>query len=156
MKTPSRHTDGSQQAHQIGEEFGSPLPPECCQGRLFLIEYSILFGLQLLCFLVDIGIWVVSAYSMYEIMFSFFYYLALFGRIQPIQPAFPSRNDSNGHYLLVSLHFVSFFSFIASYYCLQFSFHLFSKNAASGASNWHFTSMNLCNRPLLTVSLFCA
>jgi hypothetical protein len=45
------------------EEYDSPPPPQCCQKRLWLLEYGILLSIQLACFLVDIGIWITGAYS---------------------------------------------------------------------------------------------
>lgn len=65
MQTPARRRAGSVKTHSKAEEYDSPAPPSCCIGRLFLLEYGILFGLQLFCLGLDLIIWVVAAYSVY-------------------------------------------------------------------------------------------
>lgn len=68
MHTPRHGTGSSGGTRSLPEEYNSPPPPRCCQKRMYLMEYGILVGLQLLCFILDIVIWIVGAYSVYEIL----------------------------------------------------------------------------------------
>ena len=65
METPRKSSGRSTGPRHSADHYDSPPPPECCRGRLFLLEYGLLIGLQLLCVVIDISIWVLSAYSVY-------------------------------------------------------------------------------------------
>lgn len=65
MQTPRGTQKRASKEKHTAEVYDSPTPPKCCQGRLFFLEYGILLGLQLLCIAIDMGIWVLSAYSVY-------------------------------------------------------------------------------------------